>query len=87
MWEGLLRTGTLTKGIMKHDEKAEEIEVARARGVQFGRPKLQKPEGYEKIMQELCEYIELFCELFPDYKIHLAYSGRGMFGKTWENLY
>ena len=33
-------------------------------------------------MQELCEYIELFCELFPDYKIHPAYSGRGTFGKT-----
>lgn len=33
-------------------------------------------------MQELCEYIELFCELFPDYEIYHNYSGRGMFGRT-----
>lgn len=33
-------------------------------------------------MQELSEYIELFCELFPNYTIYPDYSGRGMFGKT-----
>lgn len=33
-------------------------------------------------MKELCEYIELFCELFPDYEIYHDYVGRGMFGKT-----
>lgn len=41
---------------MKNHQRQEEgIAAARARGVQFGRPRLQKPEGYEDVMQKVAD--------------------------------
>lgn len=36
--------------IKNHQRQAEGIAAAHARGVQFGRPKLKKPENYEEVM-------------------------------------
>lgn len=41
--------------IKNHQRQKEGIAAARARGVQFGRPKLQKPEGYEDVMNKVAE--------------------------------
>lgn len=41
--------------VKNHQRQAEGIEAARARGVQFGRPRLQKPEGYEEVMQKVAD--------------------------------
>lgn len=41
--------------LKNHQRQAEGIEAARARGVKFGRPKLQKPEGYEDVMQKVAD--------------------------------
>lgn len=41
--------------VKNHQRQAEGIEAARTRGVQFGRPKLQKPEGYEDVMRKVAD--------------------------------
>lgn len=41
--------------VKNHQRQEEGIAAARARGVQFGRPKLQKPEGYEDVMQKVAD--------------------------------
>lgn len=41
--------------IKNHQRQKEGIEAARARGVQFGRPRLQKPENYEDVMEKVAE--------------------------------
>lgn len=41
--------------VKNHQRQKEGIAAARARGIQFGRPKLQKPEGYEDVMQKVAD--------------------------------
>jgi Site-specific recombinases, DNA invertase Pin homologs len=41
--------------VKNHQRQREGIEAARARGVQFGRPRLRKPENYEDVMQRVAE--------------------------------
>lgn len=41
--------------VKNHQRQREGIEAARARGVQFGRPKLRKPENYEDVMHRVAE--------------------------------
>lgn len=41
--------------VKNHQRQREGIEAARARGVQFGRPKLQKPDNYEDVMHRVAE--------------------------------
>lgn len=41
--------------VRNHQRQKEGIEAARARGVQFGRPRLQKPEEYEDVMREVAD--------------------------------
>lgn len=41
--------------VKNHQRQREGIEAARARGVQFGRPRLQKPENYEDVMRRVAD--------------------------------
>lgn len=39
--------------LKNHQRQSEGIEAARAKGVEFGRPKIKKPENYEEVMQKV----------------------------------
>ena len=39
--------------LKNHQRQAEGIQVAKANGVEFGRPKLQKPVNYDAVMQRV----------------------------------
>lgn len=41
--------------VRNHQRQREGIEAARARGVQFGRPRLRKPENYEDVMHRVAD--------------------------------
>lgn len=57
-----------------HQRQAEGIEAARARGVQFGRPRLQKPVGYEEVMQKVADGMLKADEAMQELKLkHTSY--------------
>ena len=39
--------------IKNHQRQSEGIKIAKEKGVEFGRPKLRKPENYEEVMQRV----------------------------------
>lgn len=41
--------------VKNHQRQKEGIEAAKMRGVTFGRPKIQKPQGYEDVMHRVAE--------------------------------
>lgn len=43
--------------VKNHQRQKEGIEAAKMRGVTFGRPKIQKPQGYEDVMQKVADGI------------------------------
>lgn len=39
--------------LKNHQRQKEGIDIAKSKGVSFGRPKLQKPDGYEEVMDRV----------------------------------
>ncbi len=39
--------------VKNHQRQAEGIKAAKEKGIEFGRPKLRKPENYEEVMQRV----------------------------------
>jgi DNA invertase Pin-like site-specific DNA recombinase len=39
--------------VKNHQRQSEGIAIAKAKGVEFGRPKIRKPDGYDEVMQRV----------------------------------